>query len=115
MGVKLDEGGYKSGVPIDMTNILKKPEHAKGGRVGLDSGGNPLDKIKMNRRGFLGLMGSGIAAGVAGAKGWLTGGKSAVATAKAEAVLAAAAEKASTARVVGHPPEVVLFGDLIRG
>tara|TARA_B100001996_G_scaffold379436_1_gene365179 strand:+ start:726 stop:2936 length:2211 start_codon:yes stop_codon:yes gene_type:complete len=89
MGVKLDEGGYKSDVPIDMANILKKPEHAKGGRVGLDSGGNPLDKIKMNRRGFLGLMGSGIAAGVAGAKGWLTGGKSAVATAKATAEMTA--------------------------
>ena len=89
MGVKLDEGGYKSDVPIDMANILKKPEHAKGGRVGLFKGGNPLEKIKMNRRGFLGLMGSGIAASVAGAKGLLTGGKSAVATAKATAEMTA--------------------------
>ena len=39
MGVKLDEGGYKSDVPTDMSNILKKPEHAKGGRIGFEPGG----------------------------------------------------------------------------
>jgi len=89
MGVKLDKGEYNLDIPTDMGNILKKPEHARGGRVGLDSGGNPLDKIKMNRRGFLGLMGSGIAAGVAGAKGWLTGGKAAVTAAKGAAEMSA--------------------------
>ena len=89
MGVKLDEGGYKSDVPTDMSNILKKPEHAKGGRVGLEGGGNPFDKMKMSRRGFLGLMGSGIAAGVAGAKGWLTGGKTAATAVKSAAEMSA--------------------------
>jgi hypothetical protein len=44
----------------------------KGGRVGLESGGNPLDKMKMNRRGFIGLLGSGIAALAAGGKGLFT-------------------------------------------
>lgn len=43
-----------------------------GGRVGLESGGNPLDKMKMNRRGFIGLLGSGIAALAAGGKGLFT-------------------------------------------
>ena len=69
MSQKLEEGGYEDNIPTDMANILGKPEMEKGGRVGLDGGGNPLDKLKMGRRGFLGLMGSGLAALATGGKG----------------------------------------------
>ena len=69
MSSKLEEGGYENNIPTDMANILGKPVMATGGRVGLESGGNPLDKMKMGRRGFLGLIGGGLAALATGGKG----------------------------------------------
>ena len=81
MSQKLEEGGYEDNIPTDMGNILGKPVMATGGRVGLESGGNPLDKMKMGRRGFLGLMGSGLAALATGGKGLFSKGATTTAAA----------------------------------
>ena len=102
MSQKLEDGMYEDNIPTDMANILGKPEMEKGGRVGLDSGGNPLDKMKMGRRGFLGLMGSGLAALATGGKGLFT----------KSATTAAATAPAMTAS--GMPAWFPLLVDKIR-
>lgn len=102
MSQKLEDGMYEDNIPTDMANILGKPEMEKGGRVGLDSGGNPLDKMKMGRRGFLGLMGSGLAALATGGKGMFSKG----------ATTTAAATQSMTAS--GMPTWFPLLVDKIR-
>ncbi len=102
MSSKLEEGGYENNIPTDMANILGKPVMATGGRVGLESGGNPLDKMKMGRRGFLGLMGSGLAALATGGKGLFSKG----------ATTTAAATQSMTAS--GMPTWFPLLVDKIR-
>ena len=61
-GIEIDDE-----IPI-LTDPTREP-NAKGGRVGLEGGGNPLDKMKMNRRGFMGLGLGAIAALLSKGKG----------------------------------------------
>ena len=102
MSQKLEDGMYEDNIPTDMANILGKPVMATGGRVGLESGGNPLDKIKMGRRGFLGLIGGGLAALATGGKGLFSKG----------ATTTAAASQSMTAS--GMPTWFPLLVDKIR-
>lgn len=102
MSQKLEDGMYEDNIPTDMANILGKPVMATGGRVGLESGGNPLDKMKMGRRGFIGLMGSGLAALATGGKGLFSKG----------ATTTAAATQSMTAS--GMPTWFPLLVDKIR-
>ena len=102
MSQKLEDGMYEDNIPTDMANILGKPVMATGGRVGLESGGNPLDKMKMGRRGFLGLIGGGLAALATGGKGLFSKG----------ATTTAAASQSMTAS--GMPTWFPLLVDKIR-
>lgn len=126
MSQKLEDGMYEDNIPTDMANILGKPVMATGGRVGLESGGNPLDKIKMGRRGFLGLIGGGLAALATGGKGLFSKGATTTTAAASQSMTASGmptwfpllvdkirtqgtSKPATYAQVKGGEPNIIVY------